>query len=79
MCVVASSDLVKEPTETEGNSSKNAPPEHRLIAVFPSAHGVYDVNTVSWCPRKGMKDVFATTGDDGVTRIWKVMPDDAGP
>ncbi|TFK41587.1 WD40-repeat-containing domain protein [Crucibulum laeve] len=45
-----------------------------LIAHMPSAHGVHDVNTVTWCPREGYEDLLATTGDDGSTRVWKVVP-----
>jgi len=48
------------------------PPNQRLIALLPSAHGVHDVNTVSWCPRTGLEDFLATTGDDGVTRVWRM-------
>jgi WD40 repeat protein len=45
---------------------------HKLIAELPNAHGVYDVNSVVWCPRQGFEDLLATTGDDGATRIWRV-------
>ncbi|KXN80810.1 putative cytosolic iron-sulfur protein assembly protein 1 [Leucoagaricus sp. SymC.cos] len=61
--------------ELKDGSTEAAAPEHRLIATLPSAHGVYDVNTVSWCPRAGMEDILATTGDDGVTRVWKIVPE----
>jgi len=49
--------------------------EEKLIATLPSAHGVYDVNTVAWSPTPGMEDILATTGDDGITRIWKIIPE----
>ena len=48
------------------------PPSQQLIALLPSAHGVHDVNSVSWCPRTGLEDYLATTGDDGVTRVWRM-------
>ncbi|KAJ7255316.1 WD40-repeat-containing domain protein [Mycena rebaudengoi] len=46
----------------------------RLIAQLPAAHGVHDVNSVVWCPRAGFENLLATTGDDGATRIWRVVP-----
>ncbi|KAF7301621.1 putative cytosolic iron-sulfur protein assembly protein 1 [Mycena indigotica] len=48
--------------------------EHRLIAEYPEAHGVHDVNAVSWCPRSDFEDMLATTGDDGEARVWRVQP-----
>ena len=45
---------------------------HRRIAQFTEAHGVFDVNKVAWCPRAGLEDVFATAGDDGCSKVWKV-------
>ena len=48
--------------------------KHRVIAKVSQAHGVHDVNTVVWCPRKGFEDLFATAGDDGAVKVWKVAP-----
>lgn len=45
---------------------------HKLIAQFTDSHGVSDVNAISWCPRPGFEDVFATAGDDGLAKVWKV-------
>lgn len=45
---------------------------HRTIAQLDAAHGVFDVNCVSWCPRDNLAHVFATAGDDGHLKIWKV-------
>ncbi|GBE89125.1 WD40 repeat-like protein [Sparassis latifolia] len=45
---------------------------HRVLARLPSAHGVFDVNSIVWCPKEGLEDVFATAGDDGLVRVWKV-------
>ncbi|CAL1708905.1 unnamed protein product [Somion occarium] len=44
----------------------------RKIAQLDAAHGVFDVNSIVWCPRPGLEHVFATAGDDGHVRIWKV-------
>ncbi|KAJ2926802.1 hypothetical protein H1R20_g10315, partial [Candolleomyces eurysporus] len=46
----------------------------KLVASYPEAHGVYDVNCVSWNPRPGLEDVIATAGDDGSVKIWRVVP-----
>ncbi|EMD34759.1 hypothetical protein CERSUDRAFT_125316 [Gelatoporia subvermispora B] len=45
---------------------------HKIISRFPAAHGVSDVNSIVWCPRQGMEDVFATAGDDGAVKVWKI-------
>lgn len=67
-------DLVlQEPKLVEG-ASKVTPPTHKLIASLDSAHGVHDVNAVVWCPRSGFEDLMATTGDDGLAKVWKVVP-----
>jgi len=58
-----------------GATSNKVTLEDKLIATLPSAHGVYDVNTVAWSPTPGMEDILATTGDDGITRIWKIIPE----
>ncbi|KAI0711467.1 WD40-repeat-containing domain protein [Earliella scabrosa] len=47
---------------------------HRIIANISQAHDVHDVNSVVWCPRKGFEDIFATAGDDGAVKVWKVAP-----
>jgi len=43
-----------------------------LFARVSAAHGVYDVNSIVWCPRKGYEDLLATCGDDGVAKVWRV-------
>ncbi|KAK7062561.1 Cytosolic iron-sulfur protein assembly protein [Paramarasmius palmivorus] len=57
---------------TESESSPTDPPTHELIASFPSAHGVHDINTVVWCPRKGYEHLLASAGDDGAVKVWSV-------
>jgi WD40 repeat protein len=56
------------------DSKTNNPPLNKLIARLSSAHGVYDVNAVAWCPRKGYEGLMATAGDDGVVRVWRISP-----
>jgi len=64
---------LQELPSTDGATGANInTPNHKLIAVLHSAHGVHDVNTVVWCPREGFEDLLATSGDDGAVRVWKV-------
>jgi WD40 repeat protein len=56
----------------EPPSADRTAPSHKLIALLHSAHGVHDVNTVSWCPREGFEDLLATSGDDGTARVWRI-------
>ena len=44
-----------------------------LIATIENAHGVCDINCVSWCPRSGFEDYLATSGDDCTVRIWQIV------
>lgn len=46
----------------------------KLIARLPAAHDVSDVNSVVWCPREGSEDLFATAGDDGLVKVWRLKP-----
>ncbi|KAF9256729.1 WD40 repeat-like protein [Marasmius fiardii PR-910] len=46
---------------------------HRMIASLPDAHGVHDINTVVWCPRAGLNHLLASTGDDGLVKVWKIV------
>ncbi|KAH8116080.1 WD40 repeat-like protein [Phellopilus nigrolimitatus] len=43
-----------------------------LIARMEDAHGVSDVNCVTWCPREGFGDVLASAGDDCAVRVWRI-------
>ena len=47
---------------------------HRIVAKMFNAHDIHDINSVVWCPRKGFEDLFATAGDDGVVKVWRVVP-----
>lgn len=58
---------VQEPAEPSALALKT-----KLIANYPDAHGVFDVNCVSWNPRQGYEDVLATAGDDGSVKVWRV-------
>ncbi|CDS11291.1 hypothetical protein LRAMOSA03554 [Lichtheimia ramosa] len=45
-------------------------------AKIEAAHGVHDINHVSWFPSEVHRDWLATAGDDGVARIWRYIEDD---
>ncbi|EAU81486.2 CIAO1 [Coprinopsis cinerea okayama7 len=47
--------------------------EHKLVASYADAHGVHDINAISWCPRKGYETLLATAGDDQCIRVWDVV------
>ena len=61
--------LLMNPCQTFGENMV----EDKLIAHISSAHGVNDVNSISWCPRSGMENILATAGDDCMVRIWEVV------
>ncbi|KAF8880029.1 WD40 repeat-like protein [Infundibulicybe gibba] len=63
---------VWELSESPATAETKVTPTHALLARLTSAHTVHDVNAVVWCPRKGYEDIFATAGDDGSVRVWKV-------
>lgn len=58
---------------TRGTNGGKSTLSHRVIARLPAAHDVSDVNSVVWCPREGFEDLFATAGDDGLVKVWKVQ------
>lgn len=56
-----------------------------LLAVFPNAHGPFEVNHITWSRRfdaesgaRGLEEMLITTGDDGVVRSWQVEVNDLG-
>jgi cytosolic iron-sulfur protein assembly protein CIAO1 len=56
----------------KGQGIEGGGTEGRVLTKIASAHGVYDVNCVGWCPRKGLENYLASCGDDGSVRVWKV-------
>lgn len=60
--------LSQAPTEQDGTNMIR----DKLISRMTSAHGVSDVNAISWCPRPGFEDILATAGDDYAVRVWQV-------
>ena len=59
--------------ERDEQGSSKSELKHQLVARVSAAHGVFDVNTVVWCPRTGAQNVFATAGDDGHVKVWKFI------
>lgn len=47
--------------------------EVKVLTKTAPAHGVYDINSVAWCPRKGFESYLASCGDDGSVKVWKVQ------
>ncbi|OBZ77715.1 putative cytosolic iron-sulfur protein assembly protein 1 [Grifola frondosa] len=56
-------EMSASPAAQEGGKSALS---HKLVARLPSAHDVFDVNSIVWCPRKGFEDMFATAGMTGL-------------
>lgn len=42
-----------------------------IESVYESAHGVYEINSVSWCTLDDKTEVLVTAGDDGAINIWE--------
>jgi len=43
--------------------------EVKVLTKTAPAHGVYDINSVAWCPRKGLESYLASCGDDGSVKV----------
>ena len=43
-----------------------------VVCTLNGAHGVYEVNCVTWCIMATDEEVLATCGDDGHVNIWRV-------
>lgn len=43
-----------------------------IESTTKSAHGVYEINCVSWCNLSNGDEVLVTAGDDGNINIWEV-------
>src|SRR5712671_4416552 len=73
LCVV-DDEVEKSDSQEPLDLTNRSPPKYKLIARLEGAHGVNDVNSIAWCPRKGYGDLIATVGDDGVAKILKIVP-----
>lgn len=54
--------------------------EWHVLTTLKMAHGPYEINHVTWCPRfdggrKGDEEGIVTTGDDGAVRMWAMEED----
>ncbi|KAK6331060.1 Cytosolic iron-sulfur protein assembly protein [Orbilia javanica] len=67
-------------TEKDGevaNVDSEASKEWKVVAQVPAAHGVYEINSVTWCPKwdkQGTKtdgELLLSTGDDGIVNIFE--------
>ncbi|MCJ1364763.1 Cytosolic iron-sulfur protein assembly protein [Acarospora aff. strigata] len=65
-----------EGVETNVSGAKERASEWVVLAEIEGAHGVFEINHVSWAKRadKGRRtdeeEVILSTGDDGVVRVW---------
>ncbi|ORX82309.1 WD40 repeat-like protein [Basidiobolus meristosporus CBS 931.73] len=50
-------------------------PTYVLAASVNEPHGVSDINCVQWNPTEAYSDLLASTGDDGIVRIWRLVQD----
>lgn len=44
----------------------------KVESTFQGAHGVYEINSVSWCNMATGEEILATCGDDGHVNLWSV-------
>lgn len=51
-------------------------PTWTICATTSDAHGVSDINSVSWFPTEKHGDWLASGGDDGNVNIWRYIEDD---
>ncbi|EGG08658.1 uncharacterized protein MELLADRAFT_84678 [Melampsora larici-populina 98AG31] len=74
-------------TSVSGLDSTNPKPEIDLLIQQKNAHGVTDINSVRWCKiqdstnsnstnnpnwRSEAKQLLASVGDDGMTKVWSL-------
>lgn len=72
------------PTPISNDEAISSATEWVIVAQIESAHGVFEVNHVTWAPRPvvkredvsesegGREDLIVTTGDDGVVKVWEL-------
>ncbi|KAK6353251.1 Cytosolic iron-sulfur protein assembly protein [Orbilia brochopaga] len=75
--VVYKEENVAGDESTQGDSDGSRK-EWRVVAQIPSAHGVYEINSISWCPRwdkhgkKMGEEILLSTGDDGIVNAFEL-------
>ncbi|CAO3651492.1 unnamed protein product [Cunninghamella echinulata] len=50
-------------------------PTWNPISTIKDAHGVHDINGITWYPNETHSDWLASVGDDGIVRIWRLVQD----
>ncbi|KAF3269761.1 Cytosolic iron-sulfur protein assembly protein [Orbilia oligospora] len=59
------------------DADSGASKEWKVIAQVPAAHGVYEINSVTWCPKWDKLgttidgELLLSTGDDGIVNIFE--------
>lgn len=81
---VTTEETPKTPNGHEARDTKQDPAsdatEWFVVAQIEGAHGVFEVNHVTWAPRpskkgedsSGKEDLIVTTGDDGTVKVWDI-------
>ncbi|KAF3930766.1 Coronin-1A [Dactylellina cionopaga] len=65
-------------SQTAAIGSEGNLKEWKIIAQVNAAHGVYEINSIVWCPKwdkQGVKtegDVLLSTGDDGIVNVFEL-------
>jgi len=75
--VTGSGDNTIRIFQSSKESTENELPSYQLSSSVTSAHGVSDINTVTWRPtnnsnqpNEAVNKIFASGGDDGLIRMW---------
>ncbi|RDW60763.1 putative cytosolic iron-sulfur protein assembly protein 1 [Coleophoma cylindrospora] len=74
----AGTEAEPKPEEAAESAEPSAKTEWVVLTILDGAHGPYEVNHVTWCPRydAGKKsadeEIVITTGDDGLVKAWTV-------
>ncbi|TYJ55113.1 hypothetical protein B9479_004252 [Cryptococcus floricola] len=72
--------IIWQVTKLAGEEGKEVGVDVKPIAAKKNAHGVADINSVSWCVREDKKGaglgMLSSAADDGSVRVWRVVRDD---
>ncbi|KAJ6264263.1 Coronin-2B [Drechslerella dactyloides] len=75
--VVYREEDIAEDASTEDSPGSNRK-EWKVVAQIPSAHGVYEINSIAWCSKwdkqgaRTGEEILLSTGDDGVVNVFEL-------
>ncbi|KAL8687670.1 MAG: hypothetical protein Q9218_006224 [Villophora microphyllina] len=70
-----SMDIDPQSSNAKSSNEERATSSWQAMAEYDYAHGVFEINHVTWAKAKvdgSSQEVIITTGDDGEVKIWKV-------